>query len=308
MKLTRAKFEKLVDDLIERTRNPVLQACKDAGIQPGDVDEVVLVGGSTRIPKVQELVRQLFGKEPNRSVNPDEVVAVGAAIQGGVLSGEVSDMVLIDVTPLSLGIETLGGVMTKLIERRFVLDGIPPAPRGVPQIEVTFDIDANGILSAGAKDKASGKEQSIRIEGSSGIDERDIQRMVQEAQANAAQDHERRKRIDAHNALDAVLYQAEKTKTEHKEKIPMAQLSKLDGLLNDARPLLQRQDASADELQRKGAEVQAVLQEIGQSLYQQSAQGPGGPSSGPGGASGRPDGAGSADGEVVDADFTEERS
>jgi molecular chaperone DnaK len=344
VKLSRAKFEQLVDDLIQRTREPVLQACRDARIQPGDVDEVVLVGGSTRIPKVQELVRQLFGKEPNRSVNPDEVVAIGAAIQGGVLSGEVSDMVLIDVTPLSLGIETLGGVMTKLIERntsiptrrsqvfstaadhqpqveihalqgerematdnrslgRFLLDGIPPAPRGVPQIEVTFDIDANGILSVGAKDKATGKEQSIRIEGSSGLDKREIERMVQEAKANATADSDRRKRAEAHNALDTAIYQAEKLKNENKDKIPVAQLSKLDAAVDAARPLLQDSSAKPEQLEKQAQALQAVLQEIGQALYQQSAQEPK-PGSGQG-ASGTPNGSG--EGDVVDADFTPEK-
>jgi len=343
LRLSRAKFEQLVDDLIERTRGPVIQACKDAGIRPNEVDEVVLVGGSTRIPKVQEFVRTFFGKEPNRSVNPDEVVAVGAAIQAAVLSGEVTDMVLIDVTPLSLGIETLGGVMTKLIERntniptrrsqvfstaadsqpqvevhvlqgerefagdnrslgRFVLDGIAPAPRGIPQIEVTFDIDANGIVSVSAKDKTTGKEQSIRIEGSSGLSKSEIDRMVQQAQSHAAEDEQRRKRIDARNNLDGVIYRAEKMARENREKIPVASLGKLESAIAEAKPLLEKQDTDAQQLQGALERIQAAEQEAGQALYQQASRA--------GGQAGPQDGGGpqgpSKD-DVVDADFTEEK-
>ncbi len=345
LRLSRAKFEQLVDDLIERTRGPVLQACKDAGIRPNEVDEVVLVGGSTRIPKVQELVRNLFGKEPNRSVNPDEVVAVGAAIQAAVLSGEVTDMVLIDVTPLSLGNETLGGVMTKLIERntniptrrsqvfstaadsqpqvdvhvlqgerefatdnrslgRFVLDGIAPAPRGIPQIEVTFDIDANGIVSVSAKDKNTGKEQSIKIEGSSGLSKSEIDRMVQQAQMHAAEDEERRKRTDARNNLDGLVYQAEKMVREHREKIPVAALSKLESAIGEAKPLLEKQDADVTALQGVLERLEQARHEAGQALYQQEAKAAGEQQPGPQPQDG---GRGRSNDDVVDADFTEEK-
>jgi molecular chaperone DnaK len=260
MVLTRAKFEDLVSDLIERTVEPCRKALKDAGLKASDIDEVILVGGSTRIPKVQEKVKEIFGKEPNKSVNPDEVVAIGAAIQGGVLAGEVDDILLLDVTPLSLGIETLGGVTTKLIERnttiptrksqifstaadnqttveihvlqgeremavdnktigRFHLDGIPPAPRGIPQIEVTFDIDANGILNVSAKDKATGKEQSIRIEASSGLSEAEIEKMINDAKRHEAEDKRRREEVELHNQAEQLIYQTEKNLKEFEDKL-----------------------------------------------------------------------------------------
>ena len=263
LSLTRAKFEDLVSDLVKRTIEPCKKAITDAGLSADDIDEIILVGGSTRIPKIQEVVKEIFGKDPNRSVNPDEVVAVGAAIQGGVLAGDVDDILLLDVTPLTLGIETLGSVRTALIDRnttipskksevfstaadnqttveihvlqgeremavdnktigRFHLDGIPPAPRGMPQIEVTFDIDANGILNVSAKDKATGKEQSIRIEASSGLSENEIDKMVQDAKKNESEDKKKREEVDVHNQAEQLIYQTEKNLEEFKEKLEKA--------------------------------------------------------------------------------------
>ena len=258
--MSRAKFDDLVGDLIERTVQPCKKALSDAGLKASEIDEVILVGGSIRIPKIQEKVKEIFGKEPNKSVNPDEVVALGAAIQGGVLAGDVDDILLLDVTPLSLGIETLGSVATKLIERnttiptkksqvfstaadsqttveihvlqgeremavdnktigRFHLDGIPPAPRGVPQVEVTFDIDANGILNVGAKDKATGKEQSIRIEASSGLSDSEVEKMVNDAKKHESEDKEKRELIDIQNQSEQLIYQTEKNLDEYKDKL-----------------------------------------------------------------------------------------
>jgi molecular chaperone DnaK len=286
IRLSRAKLEQLCESLVERCRGPVLQALKDAGLSTSQIDEIVLVGGATRMPKVQELVKEIFGKEPHRGVNPDEVVAIGAAIQGAVLKGEVRDVVLLDVTPLSLGIETLGGVMTPLIERnttiptkksqvfstasdsqttvevhvlqgerpmaganksigRFHLDGIPSAPRGVPQIDVTFDIDANGILHVSAKDRATSKEQSIRIEASSGLDEAEIQRLVKDAETHAAEDRERKETIESRNRADALAYEVEKNLKEHGEKLDTGVKTKVEEELHRLREVLKGEDTTA---------------------------------------------------------------
>jgi molecular chaperone DnaK len=340
LKLTRAKFEQLIDDLVDRSLEPCKRALADAGLKPSEIDEVVLVGGSTRVPLVQRRVKELFGREPNQTVNPDEVVAVGAAIQGGVLAGDVKDVLLLDVTPLSLGIETLGGVMTRLIERnttvptkaqqvfstaadnqpqveirvlqgeremaadnreigRFILDGIPPAPRGVPQVEVTFDIDANGILSVSATDKASGKEQSIRIEGAGGLDSSEIDRMVQEAEANASADKARRESIEKKNQLDSLIYQAEKTVAENGDKLDEAEKTALQGVLSDAKADLESNDAAKIDAARQ--RVEAELHKVAEKLYKSGAAGAEGAAS-PGAEAG---GGTSGDDDVIDAEFTD---
>ena len=332
--LTRAKFEQLVDDLIQRTLEPMKKALKDAGLQPSEIDEVILVGGSTRIPKIQQIVKDYFGKEPNRSVNPDEVVAIGAAIQGAVLTGEQKDVLLLDVTPLSLGIETLGGVTTVLIPRnttiptkksetfstaddnqttveihvlqgerelardnrtigKFQLTGIPPAPRGMPQIEVTFDIDANGILHVSAKDKATAKEQKIRIEASSGLSDSDIDKMVKDAEKNATEDKKRREEIDTRNRLDSMTYEVEKNAKEWSEKLAPELKAKLDGAVERARKALRGDDMG--EIRAAQEELNKAFSEAGQSFYAQSQAGGPGDGGTPGGSG--PGGTGPTGGE-----------
>jgi molecular chaperone DnaK len=338
MKLTRAKFEALVDDLVQKTIDPCRQALKDAGLSAAEINEVVLVGGMTRMPKVQEIVKQLFGKEPHKGVNPDEVVAVGAAIQAGVLQGDVKDVLLLDVTPLSLGIETLGGVFTRLIDRnttiptkksqvfstaedgqtavtirvfqgeremaadnkmlgQFDLIGIPPAPRGVPQIEVTFDIDANGIVNVSAKDKGTGKEQQIRIQASGGLSETDIQKMVKDAEAHAEEDKKRKAQVEAKNHAEALVHATEKTLAEHGSKVGEAERRAIENAMADLKEALKGDDAAAIAA-KTNALAQASMK-LGEAMYKQAAeQQPGGDGGDGGAADGKKD-------DVVDAEFTE---
>jgi molecular chaperone DnaK len=343
MKLSRAKLEALVDDLVTKTLEPCRQALKDAGITAGEIDEVILVGGQTRMPRIVETVKSFFGREPARNVNPDEVVAIGAAVQGAVLKGEVKDVLLLDVTPLSLGIETLGGVFTRLIDRnttiptrksqifstaddnqtavtikvyqgeremaadnkplgQFDLVGIPPAPRGVPQIEVTFDIDANGIVSVSAKDKATNKEQQIRIQASGGLSEAEIQRMVKEAEANAAADKKRREAVEARNHAEALIHQTEKTLKENEEKLGSApEKAAVESAIADLRAVKDGEDI--DAIKAKTDALGQAAMKLGELLYRQSQSSPGG-ESGPGGpADGAATGEAPKDEKVVDADF-----
>jgi molecular chaperone DnaK len=340
MKLTRAKFEALVDDLIQKTIEPCKLAIKDAGLSAAEINEVVLVGGMTRMPKVQEIVKQLFGKEPHKGVNPDEVVAVGAAIQAGVLQGDVKDVLLLDVTPLSLGIETLGGVFTRLIDRnttiptkksqvfstaedgqtavtirvfqgeremaadnkmlgQFDLIGIPPAPRGIPQIEVTFDIDANGIVNVSAKDKGTGKEQQIRIQASGGLSEADIQKMVKDAEAHAEEDKKRKAQVEAKNHAEALVHSTEKALAEHGSKVGDADRRVIENAIADLKEALKGGDS--DAITAKANALAQASMKLGEAMYKQSAE----QQQADGASGGSAGGDGKKEEDVVDAEFTE---
>jgi len=341
LKLTRAKFESLVEDILQRTAGPSRQALQDAGVKLSEIDEVVLVGGSTRIPRVQQIVKDLFGKEPHKGVNPDEVVAVGAAVQAGVLGGEVKDVLLLDVTPLSLGIETLGGVFTRLIERnttiptrksetfstaadnqtsveihvlqgerpmardnrtlgKFQLVGIPPAQRGVPQVEVTFDIDANGIVNVSAKDMGTGKEQKITITSSSGLNKDDIDKMVKEAESHAEEDKRKREEIEAKNKADSTIYQVEKAVSENRGKIPESDARAVDAALADAKKAVE--EGGADRMNKAVDALNQASQKVFEAMYRNNASNPG---AGAPGADGSASKETKSEGDVIDAEYVD---